>query len=348
MKFVNQLVLSSLAVAILSGCAGSAAERRQAKDDFKYLDAKPLDVLVSPQDQQLEEYPNYQIPEGEYIGGTGRDVDIRPPQQVLELIPGARTEQRDGVITLWLLTEDERNKVWQTAQDMMSERDIKLKESTDNAIETDWIVWEEEDEEETLSSRYLIERFEQNSRYGFRISLIAWKEGRQEQSVSYTNKERYNTLMTNLVMSRYDQVVREEAAKQALELVKVIPLSMGKDRSGLPIIIARAPYDAFWQRFPELLPIMGFSVDERNQSQGEIKALYAPPSDEFWESVGTKPLSYNSETYTFLLGDLGNRTSINITDASGKPVTESKLEEMIPVLATMMQQSTEPKESESN
>ncbi|MEZ9710375.1 outer membrane protein assembly factor BamC [Vibrio breoganii] len=348
MKFVNQLVLSSLAVAILSGCAGSAAERRQAKDDFKYLDAKPLDVLVSPEDQQLEEYPNYQIPEGEYIGGTGREVDIRPPQQVLELIPGARTEQRDGVITLWLLTEDERDKVWQTAQDMMSTRDIKLIESTDSTIETDWIVWEEEDEEETLSSRYLIERFEKNSRYGFRISLIAWKEGRQEQAVSYTNKERYNTLMTNLVMSRYDQVVREEAAKQALELVKVIPLSMGKDRSGLPIIIARAPYDAFWQRFPELLPIMGFSIDERNQSQGEIKALYAPPSDDFWESVGTKPLSYNGETYTFLLGDLGNRTSINITDASGKPVTESMLEEMIPVLAAMMQQSTEPKESESN
>ncbi|PML05789.1 outer membrane assembly protein BamC [Vibrio breoganii] len=348
MKFVNQLVLSSLAVAILSGCAGSAAERRQAKDDFKYLDAKPLDVLVSPEDQQLEEYPNYQIPEGEYIGGTGREVDIRPPQQVLELIPGARTEQRDGVITLWLLTEDERDKVWQTAQDMMSTRDIKLIESTDSTIETDWIVWEEEDEEETLSSRYLIERFEKNSRYGFRISLIAWKEGRQEQAVSYTNKERYNTLMTNLVMSRYDQVVREEAAKQALELVKVIPLSMGKDRSGLPIIIARAPYDAFWQRFPELLPIMGFSIDERNQSQGEIKALYAPPSDDFWESVGTKPLSYNGETYTFLLGDLGNRTSINITDASGKTVTEPMLEEMIPVLAAMMQQSTEPKESESN
>ncbi|PMO56049.1 outer membrane assembly protein BamC [Vibrio breoganii] len=348
MKFVNQLVLSSLAVAILSGCAGSAAERRQAKDDFKYLDAKPLDVLVSPEDQQLEEYPNYQIPEGEYIGGTGREVDIRPPQQVLELIPGARTEQRDGVITLWLLTEDERDKVWQTAQDMMSTRDIKLIESTDSTIETDWIVWEEEDEEETLSSRYLIERFEQNARYGFRISLIAWREGRQEQAVSYTNKERYNTLMTNLVMSRYDQVVREEAAKQALELVKVIPLSMGKDRSGLPIIIARAPYDAFWQRFPELLPIMGFSIDERNQSQGEIKALYAPPSDEFWEGVGTKPLSYNGETYTFLLGDLGNRTSINITDATGKPVTEPMLEEMIPVLATMMQQSTEPKESESN
>ena len=29
--------------------------------------------------------------------------------------------------------------------------------------------------------------------------------------------------------------------------------------------------------------------------------------------------------YTFLLGDLGNRTSINITDSSGKPVEEEFL-----------------------
>lgn len=177
---------------------------------------------------------------------------------------------------------------------MIADQDqISLAEETENRLETDWIVWEEEDEEETLASRYEIERFEQNSRYGFRISLIGWKEGGKELPVSRTNKERYNTFMTNLVTSRYDQFVREEAAREALELVKVIPLSMGKDRSGLPIIIARAEYNVFWQRVPELLPVMGFNLEERNQSQGTIKASYVAPDDEFWERVGTKPLGYS-------------------------------------------------------
>ncbi|WP_261815731.1 outer membrane protein assembly factor BamC [Vibrio gallicus] len=336
MKFVNQLVISSLAVAVLSGCAGSAAERRQAKDDFKYLEVEPTSAIVSSPEQTLEHYPDYDIPKGEFSGGIGKQVDIRPPQQVLELIPGARTDQKDGEVTLWLLTSEERDKVWETVKNMISERDIKLVEESDNSLETDWIVWEEEDEEETLQSRFKIERFEQNSRYGFRISLIAWKEGGEEKPVSRTNKERYNTFMTNLVTSRYDQSVREEAARQALALVKVIPLSMGKDRSGLPIIIARAQYNVFWQRVPELLPVMGFSLEERNQSQGTIKASYAAPDDDFWDRVGTKPLNYNSETYTFLLGDLGNRTSINITDAKGKPVTEEMLEDMLPVLVEVM------------
>lgn len=343
MKFVNQLVVSSLAVAILSGCAGSAAERRQAKDDFKYLDVESTPPLVSSPDQTLEHYPDYDIPAGDYTGGIGKQVDIRPPQQVLELIPGARTEQKDGEVTLWLLTKEERDKVWETVKTLIADQDqISLTEETENRLETDWIVWEEEDEEETLSSRYEIERFEQNSRYGFRISLIGWKEGGKELPISRTNKERYNTFMTNLVTSRYDQFVREEAAREALELVKVIPLSMGKDRSGLPIIIARAEYNVFWQRVPELLPVMGFNLEERNQSQGTIKASYVAPDDEFWERVGTKPLGYSPESYTFLLGDLGNRTSINITDASGKPVTEDMLEQMLPVLAAVMKDDNAP------
>lgn len=348
MKFVNQLVISSLAVAILSGCAGSAAERRQAKDDFKYLDVESTPPLASSPNQTLEHYPDYDIPSGDFTGGTGRDVDIRPPQQVLELIPGARTEQKDGEVTLWLLNRQERDKVWDTVKTMIADQDeISLVDETDNRLETDWIVWEEEDEEETLSSRYEIERFEQNSRYGFRISLIGWKEGGKELPISRTNKERYNTFMTNLVTSRYDQFVREEAAREALELVKVIPLSMGKDRSGLPIIIARAQYDVFWQRIPEILPVMGFNLEERNQSQGTIKASYIAPDDEFWEKVGTKPLGYSPESYTFLLGDLGNRTSINITDATGKPVTEDMLEEMLPVLAAVMKDDTaQPEEEE--
>jgi outer membrane protein assembly factor BamC len=341
MKFVNQLVTTSLAVAMLSGCSGSAQERRQANDDFNYLDVEPKSVIVSSDDQELETYPNYEIPAKEYRGGLGKDVDIRPPQQVLELIPGARVESQNGVVTLWLLTEEERDKVWFNAEKTIQDQKITLRENTGNRIETDWVSWQEEGEETSLSSRFEMERFEKNARYGFQIRLIAWKEGSKERTVSATNKERYNTFMTNMVVSRYDQYMREEAAKDALELVKVIPVSMGKDRSGLPIIIARAQYNVFWQRIPELLPSMGFNMEARNQSQGTIQASYIPPNDEFWKKVGSKPLNYNPQVYTFLLGDLGNRTSINITDATGKPVTEEMLNELVPIFAEVMKHDSD-------
>lgn len=337
MKFSHQLVVSSLAVFILSACSGDASQRRQAKDDFEYVNTPKLENWTPLAASQPQFYENYKIPQGNFHGGIGKDVDIRPPQQVLELIPGARTELRDGEVTLWLLRQDEADKVWNTALNMLKERNIPIRSQTDNRIETEWVTWTSEDEDGEIGSRYEITRSQLNSRYGFKISLIDWRENGQSKPVTAINKERYNALMTNLVTARYDMDMREEAARKAQELVKHIPITMGTDRSGFPVIIARTSYDVLWQRLPKILPAMGFTVEERNQSQGTIKAKYASPDDAFWNDVGVKPVDLPAGTYTFLLGDLGNRTSINITNAAGKPVEEQLLKDMAPVLAATAQ-----------
>ncbi|MDK2619522.1 outer membrane protein assembly factor BamC [Vibrio vulnificus] len=336
MKFSRQLVLSSLAVFVLSACSGSATQRRQAKDDFAYLETPPLEQWQLPEGATPQFYPNYNIPQGEFTGGIGKQVDIRPPQQILELIPGARYERNQGEVTLWLIKQEEADEVWQTVKDMLAERPIPIDMQSDTHIETGWVTWRSEDEEMEIGSRYAIDRFEANNRHGFKINLIDWREGTELKPVTVTNKERYNVFMTNLVTSQYDQVKRDEAQRRAQELVKQIPITMGTDRSGFPVIIARTPYNVLWQRLPTILPQMGFTIDERNQSQGTIKAKYALPDDEFWNEIGVKPMDLKSGTYTFLFGDLGNRTSINVTDSSGKPVEEAFLKSMAPVLAAVV------------
>ncbi|RTZ14082.1 outer membrane protein assembly factor BamC [Vibrio aquaticus] len=340
MKLSHQLVVSSLAVFVLSACSGSATQRRQAKDDFEYLNTPALKEWTLAGDATPQFYTNYKIPQGEFEGGIGREVDIRPPQQVLELIPGARAERQQGETTLWLLRENEVDKVWQTALTMLSERNIAIREQTATRVETEWVTWTSEDEDVEIGARYEIDRVVAGGRHGFRISLIDWREAGKEMPVTATNKERYNALMTNLVTARYDLDLREEAARKAEELVKQIPITMGSDRSGFPVIIARTPYNVLWQRLPRLLPTMGFTLEERNQSQGTVKAKYAAPDDEFWNDIGVKPIGLKSGTYTFLFGDLGNRTSINVTDASGKPVEEQLLQDMVPVLAAVAERQS--------
>ncbi|MCR9337958.1 outer membrane protein assembly factor BamC [Vibrio alginolyticus] len=339
MKLSSQLVLSSLAVFVLTACSGGANQRRQAKDDFEYLNSPNLGEWNVPQGAQPQFYPNYEIPQGNYAGGVGKDVDIRPPQQVLELIPGARLDRSsDGEVTLWLLRKDELDKVWQTVQNMVAANEIPVESQTDSRIETGWVTWDSPDEELEIGSRYEIVRAEVNGRHGFKVSLIDWREGNQVKEVTATNRERYNVFMTNLVTARYDQEVREEAQRKAQELVKQIPITMGKDRSGLPVIIARTQYNMLWQRLPNILPKMGFKIEERSQSQGTITAKYASPDDEFWNDIGVKPVELAAGKYTFLLGDLGNRTSINITDSSDKPVEEEFLKSLAPVLAATVKQ----------
>lgn len=335
MKFSHQLVVGSLAVLVLSACSNNPAQRRQAKNDFAYLNTKPLTPWVLPEGINSELYPNFTIPEGEFPGEIGRKVDIRPPQQVLELIPGARVERHDGDVTLWMVRQDDTDALWQAALLMMRERNVDAIEQPDGSIHTSWINWLAADEDTVLGSRYQLARVSANNRFGLKVSLIEWREDGKAAQVTATQKARYTAFMTNLVTNRYDQQVREEANRRAQELVKHIPITMGSDRSGLPVIIARTPYEVLWQRLPNLLPQMGFTIEERNQSQGMVKARYASPNDQFWEHIGVKPLNLRSGSYTFLFGDLGNRTSINVTDSSGTPVEEALLKEMAPVLAAI-------------
>jgi outer membrane protein assembly factor BamC len=282
MKLSSQLVMSSLAVFVLTACSGGANQRRQAKDDFEYLNTESLSEWNMPADAQPQFYPNYDIPQGNFEGGIGKAVDIRPPQEVLELIPGARLERSNGEVTLWLLRKDELDLVWQTVQNMISTNQIPVEKQSENLIETGWVTWNSADEDMEIGSRYDISRFEANNRFGFKVNLVDWREGEQVKEVSRTNRERYNVLMTNLVTARYDQQVREDAQKKAQELVKQIPITMGTDRSGLPVIIARAQYNVLWQRLPELLPKIGFTIESRSQSQGTVEARYASPDDAFW------------------------------------------------------------------
>ncbi|MGR4991187.1 outer membrane protein assembly factor BamC [Vibrio rotiferianus] len=338
MKLSSQLVMSSLAVFVLTACSGGANQRRQAKDDFEYLDTEPLSEWNMPADAQPQFYPNYDIPQGNFEGGIGKAVDIRPPQEVLELIPGARLERSNGEVTLWLLRKDELDLVWQTVQNMISTNQIPVEKQSDSLIETGWVTWNSADEDMEIGSRYDISRFEASNRFGFKVNLVDWREGDQVKDVSRTNRERYNVLMTNLVTARYDQQVREDAQKKAQELVKQIPITMGTDRSGLPVIIARAQYNVLWQRLPELLPKIGFTIESRSQSQGTVEARYASPDDAFWNDIGVKPIDLDAGKYTFLFGDLGNRTSINVTNSAGKPVEEEFLKSLAPVLAAVAKQ----------
>ncbi|WP_153447493.1 outer membrane protein assembly factor BamC [Vibrio algicola] len=332
MKFSHQLVLSSLAVLVLSACSGDPASRRQAKDDFKYLDTKLDQQWVLQADAQPQFYPQYNIPQGDFKGATGRDVDIRPPQEVLELIPGARVERSDNSVILWLVSKDELDKIWGMIHTTISDKKIKLRQDTPTSIETDWVDLSAQDESFPIAARYKIDRIEQNNRYAFQVTLVQFRENNKELDLTPEIEDRYSSNMVNNITNQYDKQVTEEARIRALELLNKIPVTMGKDRSGLPVIIARAPYDVMWSKFAGVLPLMGFTVDDKNQSQGTVETKYEALDDEVWSEINIRPLSIKDGKYTFLVGDLDNRTSINVTDSKGKPIPESDMESFIPAL----------------
>ncbi|SJL82320.1 outer membrane protein assembly factor BamC [Vibrio palustris] len=344
MKCSRQLVLSSLAVLVLSACSSSPAERRQAKDSFAYLNAKDFHDWTMPKDAQSHYYPNYQIPQGDYKGQVGPDVDIRPPQQILNLIPGARAQVQNGSVTLWVVKKSDADSAWQSTLDMIEKGKVSVVKQSDNNLETSWIRWTSKDEDSEIDTRYHIQRVEANHRYGIKISLIDWRQKDSDKKATLSQRQRYTAYMTNLMTTHYDEQRRAAERRKAQAMVSNIPVAMGTDRSGLPVIIARAPYDIFWQRVTSLLPTLGFNITDRNHSQGTVKVRYVGIDSDVLAKHNLQPLDLDTGKYTLLLGDLSNRTSINVTNAKDKPIPEKQMKQIVTAWKALIDKSEPEKQ----
>lgn len=323
MKHLFKLGLSAVMVTGLVACSNPATHR-QASDGFQYLNTSLLKNWQPLSDQKTEFSGAYQIPDRAYNGLLGSDVDIRPPQQVFELLPGMRVQRNKNAVEVWMQGKDAK-RLGETIESLVAENALPVRVMETKGVETDWLTWSGEDDDETIESRHQLTPIKNNERFGFRVEMLELKHDGIPVELTPTLRDRYNTQMTNMLTTRFDNELREEVRLQAQQRIKNIPITLGTDRSALPVIIARAPYDVFWERFPLMLNTLGFSVDERNNSQGTLNVSYEKPDDKLWPEIGIETLPFDRNQYLIQLGDLGNRTSISMTEKSGKPVDEDVL-----------------------
>ncbi|MCE0494474.1 outer membrane protein assembly factor BamC [Vibrio salinus] len=336
MKFSCQLVSSTLAVLVLSACSNNAVERKQAEDDYAYLDTTALHAWNYPKNATPEVYPQYAIPSGQYHGETGEAVDIRPPQEILELLSGVRIQQKNKTAELWMVKRGLADKLWSQIISFLDSSGARYSRQS-HVIQTDWVSWSPKDEPSPVIGRYQFEKLAKANQEGIQIRLLDLKQNRKSQINNVSLANRYTAEMANAVVIRYDAKARSDEATRIQNQMNNINIQMGTDRSGLPVIIARAPFNVTWQRLPVSLMKIDMMSQDKAESQGTIKVEYKTPDNDVWSSLGVKPVDLKSGTYTFLLGDLGNRTSINITDSKGKPVTESALNSFVPVLSKLLE-----------
>ncbi len=337
MKFSCQLVSSTLAVFVLSACSNNAVERKQAEDNYAYLDATALHAWNYPQNAKPETYSEYEIPDGRYYGDFGSDVDVRPPQAILELLSGIQVAQKGKVTQLWMVKSGLSDKIWSEIISFLDSSGAQYTRHQQSVIETGWVTWSPEDEPSPVLGRYQFEKLAKADQDGIQIKLLDLKQNNQSQIGNVFLSERYAAEMANVIITRYDAKVRNDEAQRIRNQMNNINIQMGTDRSGLPVIIARAPFNVTWQRLPEALLKIEMVTEDKSESQGSIKVDYQKADDDVWTSLGVEPVELKKGSYTFLLGDLGNRTSVNITDSKGKPLTEEILNSFVPVLSKLLE-----------
>ncbi len=346
------LLAGVVTMSALMGCS-SPQERKQANTDFDYLDAKlvtrPFTVPGGLQAPAYgKEFTVPPLPQGAEHGPLGDTIDVRPPMQVLAMVPGSRSENSGNNITLWFtarsVTNNVDNEVWNYLLGFMTRRGIAIRDFNTVARTMDtepfdatanlhpWSEAAKKNDETRVHQSY---RFRLQSdpvmhRTGLTAELLQHEafiedEDKDETPLTVFERRRYSALMLNQVVSDYDQQVNLRASTTTNGR---LAMSLGVDDNGLTAWLVDATFDETWQRLNTLLPKLNFEIASKHESKGLIIVDYDEPDSDFWKAQDIEPFGLDSGIYRLQLGEFKGKTSITLFDEDKKPVPTSVVSKM--------------------
>ena len=334
MKLKYQVALVAAMAASLSACSGSGA-LTQANDGFSYENTAALTAWHQPANTAPIAGTQYQIPQGTYKGVIGSQLNIAPPVNVLPLIMGVQIATDTQGTTAKFPHSQDLNGVWTETQQWLAKKEVAVTKQGNNAFQTDWLSW---DSSNKTQVRYAIS---QSNQQFYTVAVIGLMRDGTAETITPALNQRYSAMMINQATMLYQGQVQKEAQIQAAKMMPNVKMYVANGVNGSPVIMASAPYDGIWARLPTVLQQMGFTIENLNQSQGNMSVKFSQPKAAFWTSLGQSPVTLPNGKYQILIGDLGGTSSINLTTPNGQSVEKSYLETLAPAISAVLQKGNE-------
>ncbi|OON39021.1 outer membrane protein assembly factor BamC [Izhakiella australiensis] len=317
---------------LLAGCSNDQHYKRQVSDSAEYLKAPGLEELHAPAGMILPiQNGDYDVPAVASKGPVGKKLDIRPPAQALALMNGTRTQFSGN--TGMLMLDGARNvNLWSQVVGVVQSNHYPIVDQQDasQSLTTDWIQWHRADEDHQYRGRYQISVQQQGYQQLLTVRLLQLQQEGKDISSS-AEVQRYTAQMLNVLSAGLDKAedARENAA--ANRSTAQLDVQSGADDTGLPDLIVRAPFNTVWQRLPASLERIGMKVTDSNHSQGSLSVTYKSPGSSTWDELAAKDPGLANGDYKIQVGDLGNRSSLQLLDPKGHTLTQSQNDALVPV-----------------
>ncbi|NKF52572.1 outer membrane protein assembly factor BamC [Shewanella sp. WXL01] len=340
-------------------------ERRQVNGTEDYINASTQSLLTIPEGLDTPRYSEeYQVPEiGKQAQNSpvGKQLDIRPPLQVLPMAEGTRVEEGSDNIKIVVESIDNQTNLKQEIYDdvvaYLNKKSIAIRSQDfdSGVVETDWIETSEvvetslwgSDKEYVLRQRYMFTvDVKPHGRTGdLKIDLIEHEEVFDEeiQQILLTSddKRRYTIDMLNNAIA-YVSVNREKALREArikrslgIQLELVNPT---EDEGAY--WMAHAPFENAWDRLRIVLPEMGFEIIDMDKSKG-LYYISLDDSGGFWSSLwGDDALELDKGNYRLVLEEANetDKTKLMFRTVDNEPVDDGAVVEVYDKLAELMEE----------
>lgn len=351
----------AVSVACLAACSGSVS---QPKGDTQYIEQQQQAEFIVPEGlDKPQTRTTYEVPEVANGDSAfiGRKMNILPPDQVLTLVKGSLLPKGTRKAQIQFESPqsdwDIRTQVWHALWQYLQDKGISARfwDKQGGVLITDWFThYFDEDPSPFFGLEdYFFERrgdIEVKTRYYFGLDvdeagrsaqLYAGMIGYEERvdgqltktAPDQVDRENMTVQFLNGAIAIYDREAKVLEHELARKEYKQIPLQF-EQRSGSPLIVAQAPFEVVWPRMKNALELANFSVKDTDKSLGTYYVDY----DEGFTFLGlfgrdkVSVEGLDEDKYEVLLGDRGDKTTINLFDEDNKPISPALLKQVYEAL----------------
>ena len=358
MNATTRLGLLGLAVT-LSAC--SVLEND--KIDYKSA-TKGATLEVPPDLTQLSRDTRYTVPGGVVSAAAFDAGQAQQPRGAASAAPksiGDVRIERDGN-QRWLVVDRPADQLWDPVRDFWIENGFVyvLEQPKLGLLETDWAENRAKLPQDIIRStigKVFDSLYSTGERDKFRTRLERNASGGTEIYIShrgmvevYTNTQKDNTvwqprpadpeLETEFLRRLMVKLgVSEEQSKAAAAApVPSAPSARMATVDNVPVVQLDEGFDRAWRRVGVSLDRTGFTVEDRDRSQGVYFVRYVAPTEKKEQGFFSKLFSRSPDAvpplkYRIVVRSEGNRSTVSVLNAAGAPETSANAQRIVRVLA---------------
>lgn len=358
MKHTARLGLLGLTIA-LSACSVLEGE----KIDYKSA-SKGSSLEVPPDLKQLSRDTRYAVPGGVVSANAlqaGQATQPSGPQAAVSSMGDVRIERNGN--QRWLVVNRPADKLWEPVREFWLENGftLALDQANIGIMETDWAENRAKIPQDIIRStlgKVLDSLYSTGERDKFRTRLERNAEGGTEIYVSHRGMQEVFTTTTKdstvwqprpadpeleteflrRMMVKLG-VSQEQAKAVAVASAGRAPAARVTTVNNAPVVQLDEGFDRAWRRVGLALDRTGFTVEDRDRSQGLYFVRYVAPKADKKEPGFLGKLFGGSEKavpplkYRVLVRSQGEATTVSVLNAAGAPETSANAENIVRVLA---------------
>jgi outer membrane protein assembly factor BamC len=341
-------------VAALSACSIFEGE----KVDYKSA-GKGTSLEVPPDLTQLSRDSRYIVPGGPVTASSFQVGQAAPGVQTAAMALGDVRIERAGT-QRWLVVNRPADALWTPVREFWQEGGFLLTEDQPQLgiMETDWAENRAKIPQDFIRNalgKVFDSLYSTAERDRFRTRMERAPNGGTEIYIThrgmvevYSNTQKDQTVwqprpsdpeleaeFLRRLMVRLG--VPQEQSKALVAAGAVKPTSRVAAVSGTPVVQIDEGFDRAWRRVGLTLDRTGFTVEDRDRSQGTYFVRYVEPSDPKKEGFLSKLFKGDSPNapikFRIKLQSQGESTTVTVQNAAGAPESSANAERIVRVIA---------------